>query len=60
MMLFEYNSNILFNAGTAGVREQAENLPNLLVVKRAVRAPYLIANSKIIELKDYRKILTAH
>lgn len=37
VLLFGYNSNVAFKSSTAGVREQAENLLNLLEEARTVR-----------------------
>jgi hypothetical protein len=36
VLLFGYNSNVAFKSSTAGVREQAENLLNMLEEARTV------------------------
>ena len=37
IMAYQYNANIAFESSTAGVQEQAENLLQLILVKRQVR-----------------------
>lgn len=37
IMTYQYNANVMFDSSTAGVQEQAENLLQLISVKREVR-----------------------